>query len=157
MFGKHLVLGVALAALPLNAAYAGDCSCVASGNLTVSQASGDVRITGEQGFITAVPGAVLGAGARLSTGAKSTAKISGAGCELSVASDTDVDVLPAAGNGLCVASAPVMSVPQLDKQAAYGQTINGVPLPLIIVGGAVVVGGVVAAAVALSDDDDASD
>ncbi|MCP1198082.1 hypothetical protein [Notoacmeibacter sp. MSK16QG-6] len=156
MLGRNLVLGLALAVLPLNAASAADCSCVASGNVTVSKVTGDVRITGEQGFTSAAPGAVLGAGARLSTGTKSTAKLSGAGCELSVAQDTDVDILPATGNGLCLATASVTSVPQLDKQAAYGQTLSNTPLPIIVIGGAVIVGGVIAA-VALSDDNDASD
>ncbi|OXS99404.1 hypothetical protein B7H23_14690 [Notoacmeibacter marinus] len=156
MLGKYLVLGVALAAFPLNAAAAADCSCVVSGNVTVSNVSGDVRVTGEEGFASAVPGTVLGVGSRLSTGASSNAELSGAGCDLSVASDTDVDILPADGKGICLATASVTNVPQLNKQAAYGQTLNGAPVPLLVIGGAVIVGGIVAAA-ALSDDNDASD
>ena len=156
MIGKHLFLGVALAALPFNAASAADCSCVAAGDVVVSGVSGDVRISGKQGFNAVAPGTALGAGSRLTTGADSAARISGAGCQLSVAPNTDIDVSPVDAGGLCLVSNQVTSVPQVGKDAAYGQTLSVPPLPLLIVGGAIVVAGV-AAAVVLSDDDDASD
>lgn len=155
---KHLLLGVAIAALPFSA-MAQDCSCVATDGVVVSAVKGDVRMAGQDGLVSVRPGTTLSAGSRLSTGDKSTAMLSGSGCELAVKSNTDVDVLPAAAGGLCLASASVLDVPQIDKQAAYGQSLNGSGGPILfaITGGLIVAGVIAAGASAFDDDDDASD
>ncbi|MCP1198076.1 hypothetical protein [Notoacmeibacter sp. MSK16QG-6] len=155
---KYLFLGVALAAMPVSA-MAEDCSCVASSGVVVSAVQGDVHMTGQDGLVSVRPGTTLAAGSRLTTGEKSTAQLSGAGCELSVTPNTDVDVLPATAGGLCVASASVLSLPQVEKNAAYGQTLNGSSAgPILALGGGIIVAGIIAAgASAFDDDDDASD
>ncbi len=153
---KYLFLGVALAAMPVSA-MAEDCSCVASGGVTVSSVQGDVHMTGQDGLVSVRPGAILAAGSRLSTGDKGAAQLSGANCELSVPSNTDVSAMPANSGGLCLASTSVIDVPQVGRDAAYGQTLRSAG-PILAIGGGIIVAGIAAAASsALDDDDDASD
>ena len=159
MLLKHLVLGVTLAAMPLSTVKADDCSCVSSGEFAVSGVKGDVRVAGPNGFMSARSVKKLSAGARLSTGADGTVQLSGTGCSLTVAANSDVDVMSAASGGLCVAAASVTAVPQINEAAEYGQRVpSAPPLPLLVLGGGLIVAGVAAAVTdAMDDDDDASD
>ncbi len=84
MLARRLIFGAAIAALPLNAASAADCSCSASGGVVVAAVQGDVRVAGHEGFTSARSGSTLQAGARLSTGAKGSAKLVAEGCDLAV-------------------------------------------------------------------------
>lgn len=157
MSPKTIFLGVALLAIPTAGAFAQDCSCTAAGPVQVSAVNGDVRIAAENGFAAVEPGSMLDAGARLSTGMDSTAKLAGNGCDLAVAPNTDVEVLPAAAGKLCLAAASVTKVPQLGKDAAYGQSApQQTPTPLLVIGGGLIAAGV-AGTILENDDDDASE
>ncbi|RLQ87566.1 hypothetical protein [Notoacmeibacter ruber] len=63
-----------------------------------------------------------------------------------------------ANGGICVAAAPVTSLPDFNKEAAYGQTIVGVN-PVFLLGGAIITAGIASTVTSAldDDDDDASD
>lgn len=132
---------------------AGACSCLAAmqargsavGRLT--QIRGDVRMSQAGGYAGLKSEAPVYAGARIMTGARSSASLSvGANCTLEIPANVAVKVDPTEG-GMCVS----MDVP---PQAKIVPVHSGPGLAPILLGGGAV-GGAAALILSLHDDDNA--
>ena len=146
-----------------------DCRCIVPAGSTgqVLASSGNVQVSGRDGFSVPEPGMDLLPGSRIIVGARSDAQIVFGGCRLNVTALRDISADPVAG-GICLRETAIggrADVTTLGTEsgtyakaagpAAAGAAKRRIPVAAIVAGVAVV--GAVSAIALSSDSEPASD